>query len=90
MVDLDALHVALEDDRLAGAAIDAYVTEPPDIAHPIFGNPKVVFMPHSGGDTLEAMEKIGLLNIDDMEALLAGRRPARVLNPEIFDMAVTR
>ena len=56
VVDLDALQAALEAGRLAGPAIDAYVTEPPDISHPIFHNPKVVFMPHSGGDTLEAIE----------------------------------
>ena len=80
VVDLDALQAALEAGRLAGAAIDAYVQEPPDTSHPIFRNPKVVFMPHSGGDTLEAIERIGLMNIADMETLLAGGRPARVLN----------
>ena len=42
-------------------------------------------MPHSGGDTLEAIERIGLMNIEDMETLLAGGRPARTLNPEVFD-----
>jgi D-3-phosphoglycerate dehydrogenase len=86
VVDLDALDASLKADRLAGAAIDAYVTEPPDVSHPIFRNPKVVFMPHSGGDTMEAIERIGVMNIEDMETLLAGRRPVRVLNPEVFDM----
>ena len=45
-------------------------------------------MPHSGGDTLEAIERIGLMNIEDMETLLAGGRPARTLNPQVFE-AVT-
>ena len=83
-VDLDALDAALAAGHLAGAAIDAYTQEPPDRSHPIFGNPKVVFMPHSGGDTLEAIERIGLMNIEDMELLLAGGRPTRTLNPEVF------
>jgi D-3-phosphoglycerate dehydrogenase len=82
IVDLDALHALLESGHLAGAAIDAYQVEPPDVCHPIFRNPKAVFMPHSGGDTLEAMERIGLMNIADMEALLAGRMPERVLNAD--------
>lgn len=82
IVDLDALHAALESGHLAGAALDAYVVEPPDAGHPIFRNPRAVFMPHSGGDTLEAMERIGLMNIADMEALLAGRMPERVLNAD--------
>ncbi len=87
IVDLDALHAELESGRLAGAAIDAYAVEPPDTGHPIFRNPKVVFMPHSGGDTLEAMERIGLMNIEDMEALLAGRMPERTLNAEALAAA---
>lgn len=84
IIDLDALHAALDFGQLAGAAIDAYTQEPPDISHPIFRNPKVVFMPHAGGDTLEAIERIGLMNIEDIETLLAGGRPARTLNPEVF------
>ena len=86
VADLDALDAALDSGRLAGAAIDAYAQEPPDTTHPIFRNPKVVFMPHSGGDTLEAIERIGLMNLEDMDTLLAGGRPERVLNPEVFEM----
>ena len=88
VVDLDALNAALATSHLAGAAIDAYVQEPPDRTHPIFRQPSVVFMPHSGGDTLEAIERIGLMNIEDMETLLAGGRPTRTLNPQVFE-AVT-
>lgn len=84
VVDLDAVDAALTSGHLAGAAIDAYVTEPPDRAHPVFANPKAVFMPHSGADTLEAFENVGLMNIADMEAILRGERPARTLNPEVF------
>lgn len=84
VADLDALHTALAAGHLAGAAIDAYAQEPPDTGHPIFRHPNVVFMPHSGGDTLEAIERIGLMNIEDMETLLAGGRPARTLNPQVF------
>lgn len=90
VADLDALNAALDAGALAGAAIDAYTQEPPDTSHPIFANPKVVFMPHSGGDTLEAIERIGLMNIADMETLLAGGRPARVLNPTVFEMDAAR
>ncbi len=41
-------------------------------------------MPHSGADTLEAFENVGLMNIADIETILAGGRPARTLNPEVF------
>ncbi len=85
VVDNDALAEALCGGRLRGAAIDAFVTEPPDISHPLFKLPNVVFTPHSGADSLEALENVGLMVISDIKDFIAGRRPARVLNPEVYD-----
>ncbi|TPE51431.1 NAD(P)-dependent oxidoreductase [Amaricoccus solimangrovi] len=87
VIDLDALTAALARGHLAGAAIDVYTHEPPDRSHPIFADPKVIFTPHAGGNTLQAVERIGLMNIADIETLLAGGRPARVLNPQVFGKA---
>ncbi len=84
IVDLDALAEALERERLLGAAIDAYEQEPPDREHPIFKHPRVVFTPHSGADTKESVERVGLTNIGDIDLILAGERSPRVLNPEIY------
>jgi len=84
ILDLDALAEALAKKQLCGAGIDAYVVEPPDRTHPIFANPDVVFTPHSGADTTESVERMGLMNITDIELVLAGKRSPRVLNPEIF------
>ncbi len=84
IIDLDALADALANGRLKGAAIDAYAQEPPDRAHPIFALPNVVFTPHAGADTTEAVENMGLMNIADIRSILAGERPARVLNPRIY------
>lgn len=84
VVDLDAVADALNSGHLAGAAIDAYTVEPPDRSHPIFTAPNTVFMPHNGADTVEAVENVGLMNIADIQELMAGGRPARILNPEIF------
>lgn len=75
VVDLDALHAALASGHLAGVALDAYAQEPPDVGHPIFAHPAAVFMPHSGADTLEALEAVGLMNIADIAAILAGGAP---------------
>ncbi|MFV0359214.1 phosphoglycerate dehydrogenase [Tropicimonas sp.] len=85
VVDTDALAEALNDGRIAGAAIDAYVSEPPDTSHPIFSAPRVTFTPHTGADTIESIERVGLMNIEDIETLIAGGRPVRCLNPEVFD-----
>ena len=41
-------------------------------------------MPHNGADTVEAVENVGLMNIADIQELMAGGQPRRVLNPEVF------
>ena len=84
VLDLDALDRALRENALAGAAIDAYVAEPPDFSHPIFDNPRVAFTPHSGADTRESGERVGMMVVRDIESLLKGERPSRILNAEIF------
>ncbi len=90
VVDLDALAEALHAEKLKGAAIDAYVSEPPDTGHPVFSHPNVVFTPHSGADSIESVERMGLMNIADIDAVLAGERSPRALNPEIYDEGISR
>lgn len=84
VLDLDAVSVALDAGRLGGVALDAYVSEPPDYAHPIFAQSRAIFTPHTGADTAEAVENVGLMNIVDIEELLVGGKPARTLNPEVY------
>ncbi|SBW09015.1 D-isomer specific 2-hydroxyacid dehydrogenase, NAD binding subunit [uncultured delta proteobacterium] len=85
VVDLTALDAALNKGALKGAAIDAYTTEPPDLSHPVFANPKVIFTPHTGADTSESVERVGMMNVLDIESILKGERPSRVLNPTVYD-----
>lgn len=80
VVDLDAVAAALDAGTLGGVAIDAYVSEPPDIGHPVFSHPNAVFTPHSGADTKEALENVGLMVIESLDALFAGDTPPRCLN----------
>lgn len=84
VVDLDALDAALSAGALGGAGLDAFVQEPPDWSHPIFAQPRAVFTPHTGADTEEAVENVGLMNIADMKELLSGGQPKRTLNPEVY------
>ena len=82
VVDLDAVAAALASGQLGGVAIDAYVTEPPAIDHPVFSHPNAIFTPHSGADTAEAVENVGLMVIEDIETLASGQIPARCLNAQ--------
>lgn len=80
VVDLDAVARALDTERLGGVAIDAYVDEPPDIRHPIFSHSRAIFTPHSGADTQEAFDNMGMMVVEDIDCLLRGELPRRCLN----------
>ena len=58
IVDEGALAKALEDGRLAGAALDVFADEPATES-PLFGFDQVVVTPHLGASTVEAQDKAG-------------------------------
>jgi D-3-phosphoglycerate dehydrogenase len=58
IVDEQALAKALEDGRIAGAALDVFEHEPPEDS-PLFGFEQVVTTPHLGASTAEAQDKAG-------------------------------
>ena len=64
VVDLDALAVALRENRIAGAAIDVFPHEQAsnqdEFTSPLRGIPNCILTPHVGGSTMEAQENIGI------------------------------
>jgi D-3-phosphoglycerate dehydrogenase len=58
LIDPDALLAALEDGRVAGAALDVHAQEPPTDWR-LAQHPKVVATPHLGASTAEAQERVG-------------------------------
>jgi D-3-phosphoglycerate dehydrogenase len=58
LVDEAALAAALEDGRLAGAALDVLSEEPPSPDHPLLGREDVILTPHLGASSHEAQENV--------------------------------
>lgn len=59
VVDEEALVAALESGHLAGAGLDVTSVEPLPGDHPLRHRPDVVLTPHVGGQTREAMSRVG-------------------------------
>lgn len=59
VLDEVAVLNALEEEKLAGAALDVFENEPKP-AMDVLMHPKMSLSPHIGGNTIDAQEKIGL------------------------------
>ena len=72
VVDAD-LVTALDEGRLAAAALDVFRQEPPAPDDPLLYHPKIVVSPHVAWGTPEAIARVLDATIDNVEAFLAGR-----------------
>lgn len=78
LVDETALHAALVEGRPAGAALDAFVAEPP-VGSPLLELENVVVTPHIGAHSNEAIERVGVLAAQNVvQALQTGEPIHRV------------
>ena len=76
VVDELALLGALESGKVAAAALDVFVNEPPsDAQRALISHPRVSVSPHIGGSTIEAQARIGAeIAIKVVKALSPDRR----------------
>ncbi|MDA3659707.1 NAD(P)-dependent oxidoreductase [Mycobacterium xenopi] len=82
--DTDALVDALRSGKVAAAGLDHFAGEWLPVDHPLVGMPNVVLTPHIGGATWNTEARQAQMVADDLEAVLSGRRPAHIVNPEVL------
>jgi D-3-phosphoglycerate dehydrogenase len=79
IVDLDALLAALEEGRVAAAALDVFEVEPPP-HHPVFDRDEVVLTPHLGASTVEAQDGVASEVVDGLLEYLASQNAPNLIN----------
>jgi D-3-phosphoglycerate dehydrogenase len=86
IIDQDALLEALRNGWIAGAGIDVFVPErlPPD--YPLLAQPNLVATPHVAFYSEESVRELEVLAAENVAAVLSGRRPASVVNPEVLEL----
>ena len=82
VVDEAALVGALENGKIAGAALDVFEKEP--AIHPGLNRPNVVLAPHIASASLETRAKMACMAAESVVATLQGRPAANILNPEVL------
>ena len=81
VVDEAALAAALEQKRIAGAALDVYENEPK--VHPaLVARKDVILAPHIASATVETRTKMAVMAATNAAALFGGHRPPNALNAD--------
>lgn len=81
--DEPALVEALRVKRIAGAGLDVWDPEPPPASHLLMQFDNVLASPHTAGVTFESCKNIATIAAQQLQDVLDGKRPPRLLNPEV-------
>jgi len=83
VVDEAALIKALTEKRIAGAGLDVFENEP-DVNRALTRLPNVALTPHLGSAVVEVRDAMANAVVDNIVALLEGRQPPNIVNPEVL------
>jgi glyoxylate reductase len=89
IVDELALADALKRGRIAGAGLDVFEREPA-VTPALLEMRNVVLTPHLGSAVVETRDALANAVADNILALIEGRRPPNIYNPEVFDSWIAR
>jgi D-3-phosphoglycerate dehydrogenase len=84
LIDNAALEAALAAGRIGGAALDVFEPEPPDLSDALYKNERVIVTPHAAFVSAESLHELRLRASRQIADALEGKRPANVVNPEVY------
>jgi D-3-phosphoglycerate dehydrogenase len=82
--DEPALADALRAHRIAGAGLDVFLKEPPDLDHPLLHLDNVIVTPHNAGMTTESILEMVTATAHQWIDVFRGKVPPRLVNPEVW------
>jgi D-3-phosphoglycerate dehydrogenase / 2-oxoglutarate reductase len=88
--DEAALAAALTARQIAGAGVDVWEHEPPAPDHPLLRFDNVMVSPHTAGITRQSRHNIAKIAAEQMLDILDGKKPPRLLNPEVWGVYCDR
>lgn len=83
IIDEKALMRALKKKQIAGAGLDVYEHEP-KLPAGLTTFQNVVLTPHLGSAVMEVREQMANIVVDNIQALIDGRRPPNCVNPQVL------
>ena len=90
VVDERALARALEEKRLAGAALDVWEREPVAADNPLLKLENVIATPHAAYFSSAAVAQVPRRCGEEVARVLTGQRPLHVVNPEVYAAEAVR
>lgn len=88
--DEEALFEVLSNGHLCGAGLDVWAVEPPSHDNPLLQLDNVFASPHIAGVTYESRKQVAIYAAEQIKDIFAGRKPPRLLNPQIWPTFVRR
>jgi D-3-phosphoglycerate dehydrogenase len=88
--DEAALADAVRERRIAGAGLDVFLKEPPDLDHPLLHLDNVIVTPHNAGMTAESMLEMVTATAHQWIDVFDGKVPPRLVNPEAWPKYAAR
>lgn len=85
VVNQNDLVAVLEKKDIAGAGLDVYDPEPPQIEEPLLKLSNVILSPHFAGDTHEAKQNCSTSISTEVKEVLEGRKPRFIVNPMVLN-----
>jgi D-3-phosphoglycerate dehydrogenase len=81
LIDHAALWQALQEGKLAGAGLDVFEPEPPDLQHPLYRDPRVIATPHAAFVSTASLVELRRRAVHQVCQRLRGELPENVVVP---------